>query len=124
MVGGGGLMRTDLTAEIAGCRVRAVVTAAALVEIEEARGDFADVVRRVSVGGVRDIRAVLAACIRAAGELRPAEVETEVARLIEAGGIKAASDFASRLLGDAWDKAETAGKKSEAAAAAGTTAAA
>jgi len=117
-------MRTDLTADLSGARVRGVVTVGALIEISEHRDDFAAVMRRCAQGNVTDIRAVLVACLRAAGDLRPAEIPGEVDRLIEQGGLDPCQDFAIRLLTDAFNKAETSLGNSRAAAGETTTAAA
>lgn len=101
-------MRTDLTAEIGDARVRGVVTVGALLEIADAWPEMDALARRLAVGDVRPVRAVLIACLKATGDLRPLEVTTEVDRLIETAGIEPCARFAERLLIDAFNKAETA----------------
>ncbi len=117
------MMRTDLTARLVGANVRGVVTVGALLEIAEHRDDFAEVMQRCARGDANTIRAVLVACMRAAGDLRPVEIPDEANRLIEDAGLGETGMFAVRLLTDAFEKAETSAGNS-AAAGAETTAAA
>lgn len=101
-------MRTELTATLAGGRVRGRITVAALLEVAEHREDLLDAIRRCLRGEVRDVRAVLVAALRAQGELRRAEVEPEVDRLIEEAGLAACGEWAAALLRHAFDKAAEA----------------
>lgn len=109
-------MRTELTATLAGGPVRGAVTIGALIEIAEHRDDFREVVQRCATANATTIRAVLRACLAAAGDLKPLQVAAEADRLIEQAGLSACGEFAVRLLQDAFDKAETAAGKSPAAA--------
>lgn len=116
-------MRTDLTATLAGSEVRGVVTVAAWEEMVGER-TWAEFLGALDAGDPRLIRAVLRACIRAAGDLRPLDVPGEVDRLIEEAGVIACHAFAVRLVNDALHKAETARKNGPAAGAKTTTPAA
>lgn len=108
-------MRTDLTRVIAGSQVRGVVTIGALDEmIGTATWD--GFMRALLLGDPRTVRATLRATLRAAGDLRPLDIEAEAARLIEEGGVATCAEFCAVLVQDAIDKAETARKNSPAAA--------
>jgi len=100
-------MRTELEADIAGGRVRGVVTVAALLDIAAHRDDFSAVLARCARGNAGDILAVLKAVLRAAG-LKPAEVDGEARRLMEDGGLQPCGEFCVRLLTHAFDKASDA----------------
>ena len=101
-------MRTDLTQDLAGTTVRGVVTIGALIEIAEHRDDFALLSRRIHEANAPDVRAVMRACLRAAGDLKPLDVNSEVDRLIEEAGLQVCSQFCDRLLVYAFNKTETA----------------
>lgn len=107
-------MRTEITTDLAGVPVRAVVTCGALIEIAAHRDDFRAVLARCLGGNVGDIKAVLGATLRAAGEMKPAEIAAEVPRLIEEAGLAACGEFCVRLLQDAFDKAEQSAGESPA----------
>lgn len=113
-------MRTEITAELAGTPVRAVVTCGALIDIASYRDDFRAVIGRCASGNVGDIMTVLKAVLRAAGDLEPLEVAAEAPRLIEQAGLAACGEFCVRLLQDAFDKAEQSAGESPAPEAATT----
>lgn len=108
-------MRTDLTRDLAGSRVRGVVTIGALDEMIGA-ATWDGFMRALLLGDPRTVRATLEAVMRAAGDLRPLDVVAEAKRLMEEAGIAACAEFAATLVQDAIDKSETARKNSLAAA--------
>lgn len=109
-------MRTELVAELAGSRVRGVVTAAGIYEM--AGSDrWVDFTEALDGGDPRVVRRVLTVAIRDTKDLRPLDVAPEVDRLFEQAGVRACHEFAVRLFNDAWGKAETARKNSPAVAA-------
>lgn len=115
-------MRTDLTAQLAGVKVRGVVTVGALEEMIGARG-WAAFSAAIDGGDPLVTRDVLRATLRAAGDFRALEIPSLVDRLMEEAGLVACHAFAIRLVNDAMTKAETARKNSPAAAPAGAQAA-
>ena len=106
-------MRTDLVESLAGSNVRGVVTVGALEEMI-AGLSWSAFTDALESGDPRTVRSVLRAAMRAAGDLRPVDVENEATRLIEEAGLNPCHAFALRLVQDALSKVETARKNSRA----------
>jgi hypothetical protein len=104
-------MRTELTADLAGCQVRGVIT---IGTFEEMLGGLSwqSFTEALEAGDPRIVHAVLRASLKAAGDLRPLEIVRESARLLEEAGVQECHTFAVRLINDALSKAETARKNS------------
>lgn len=116
-------MRTDITVEIDGNRIRGVINALSWDAMIGAL-DFHEFQRAVATCDPRTTRRILTAAIGAAGDLPPLKIAPEVDRLMEELPLREVGFFALRLIEDALDKTERASKNSLAAEAETTAAAA
>jgi hypothetical protein len=109
-------MRTDLTTEINGVRIRGVVSALSWGEMIPKGMDFLEWQRALTLSDPRITRLILMATMKAAGDLSPLEIGPAVDGLMERLPLRQIGELhCLRLIEDALDKVEGASKNSHAA---------
>lgn len=94
---------TDMTRDFGAGPVRGVVTLEAMIELEGELPDFAAAVHGCSRGNSKPVRLVLAAVLRASG-VPQAQINPEIKRIVEDGGLLHCGAFCADLLQHAFMK--------------------